>query len=92
MAEAFAVLSDQEKRARYDRGGHEAFGAGFDPFAGADFSQFDFGFGNLSDLFEMFSGPAAAAAGGPRARAAGKTCASRPASASSTRCAGPRSS
>jgi molecular chaperone DnaJ len=56
IAEAFAVLSDKGKRASYDRGGHEAFGAGFDPFAGFDAGHFDFGFGNLSDLFEMFAG------------------------------------
>ena len=34
VGEAFAVLSDKEKRSRYDQGGHAAFGAGFDPFAG----------------------------------------------------------
>jgi curved DNA-binding protein len=60
VAEAFAVLSDKEKRARYDQGGHSAFGPGFDPFAGFDPGQFDIGFGDLSSLFEMFGmGPRA---------------------------------
>jgi curved DNA-binding protein len=54
VAEAFAVLSDKDKRAKYDSGGHEAFGPGFDPFAGFDFGQADVGFGDVSSLFEMF--------------------------------------
>jgi molecular chaperone DnaJ len=41
LSEAYAVLSDKEKRAQYDRLGAEAFGpGGANPFAGFDFSQF----------------------------------------------------
>lgn len=70
LAEAFAVLSDPDKRAKYDRGGHEAFGPEFNPFAGSDFGQFDVGMGDLSQLFEMFGLGGAGAARAPRGRRA----------------------
>lgn len=55
--EAYAVLSDPEKRAKYDQYGHSGVdfnGQGFGGFGGFDFSDFaDFG---LGDIFEMFFG------------------------------------
>lgn len=45
-AEAYAVLSDADKRAAYDRFGHAAAGAG-----GAGF---DPGFSNIEDIFDLF--------------------------------------
>lgn len=57
-SEAYAILSDSDKRAKYDQFGHSAFdgagGAGFD-FSGMDFSDIfsEFGFG---DIFGSFFG------------------------------------
>ncbi|MYH29125.1 MAG: molecular chaperone DnaJ [Acidobacteria bacterium] len=51
-AEAYAVLADAEKRARYDKFGHAGVGGGgtpgFDPSTFADFNDI---FGNLGDMF-----------------------------------------
>jgi len=46
-AEAYAVLSDAQKRAAYDRFGHSGVGAG----AGGGFEA---GFSNIEDIFDMF--------------------------------------
>jgi molecular chaperone DnaJ len=57
--EAYEVLSDQEKRQKYDRFGH----AGVNGNAGYG----DFGFGSISDIFEEFFGFGT----GPRTRRKG---------------------
>ena len=60
IGEAYEVLSDEQKRAMYDRFGHNApGGAGFDPFAGG------VGGDAFSTIFDAFFG---GAAGGGRTR------------------------
>ncbi len=49
--EAYAVLSDPDKKSKYDRFGH----AGVDPNAGFD-GGFGGGFGGFEDIFDMFGG------------------------------------
>ena len=48
-AEAYSVLSDAQKRASYDRFGHQGVGAGASGFGG-----FEGGFSNIDDVFDMF--------------------------------------
>ncbi len=52
--EAYEILSDSQKRARYDQYGH----AGVDPngFGGAGAGFGDFDFGGIGDIFESFFG------------------------------------
>jgi molecular chaperone DnaJ len=60
-AEAYEILSDDERRATYDRYGHDGLrSGGYAP-------NFE-GFGSISDLFNAFFGAAAGGRGGPAQR------------------------
>lgn len=67
LAEAYEVLSDQQKRANYDRFGHEGVkgaGQGFDNF---DFSNFSgFGMDDIVDMLDSFFGGGGGMRGGGR--------------------------
>lgn len=64
-SEAYEVLSDEQSRAKYDRFGHEATGAGYGGGGGADFNDI---FSRFSDIFEGtgFEGFFGGARGGQR--------------------------
>ena len=69
VAEAFEVLSDDEKRSMYDRYGHDGLsGASFRDFSGMGLEDLFGGMGIFDNIFSAFGGGTRARTSGPRAR------------------------
>src|ERR1700709_375205 len=77
-AEAYEVLSDNDKKAKYDRYGHSAFGPGTGGFGGGHASNMDDIFSQFGDIFgedvfgNFFGGGGGRSRGGGGRRAAGQ--------------------
>ena len=71
VTEAYEVLSDSSKRAKYDKFGHASSDSGFGGGGGG--FDFDFGGGgDFGDIFEQFFGGGGSSRGGSKARTAGQ--------------------
>ncbi len=69
VAEAFEVLSDEEKKSIYDRYGHDGLsGASFRDFSGISLDDLFGGMGIFDNLFNMFGGGRTSRSSPPRAR------------------------